>query len=386
MSGRTAAGPSPSPAHLAFHTESQQWGGAESCLAALVAGASTGARRITVLGVSDDVVQRLVRLAPVPADAVLLPARASALDPRPLLPYVRALRRLRPDLLHVNAAFTFGSPYALVAAALTGVPYVVQEHLPLAPGHPRLQVPLKRWTSRRARAHVAVSGRAARETERLARLPAGSVAVVANGVPAQLPTDPQPAPGRPCIVAVGRLTRQKGFDVLLRAVAALPGVHVVLVGDGPERSPLADLARELGVTDRVQVTGWRTDARAWMAGADVVAVPSRFEAGALVLIEALAEGVPIVASDVGSAQEVLDAGRCGAIVPPDDVDALRAALAGVLANPPRARSRALAGRRRYDDLYTEQVMLGRWREVYATALASSQPASSRPASSRPAAS
>ena len=356
--------------HLAFHTEAPGWGGAEACLAALIAGATAGAGRVSVLATDAAVLERLMAAAPAGAAGVLLPTRTHSLDPRPLAAHVGVLHRLRPDLLHVNAAFTFGSPYALVAALATRTPYVVQEHLPLPPRHPRLQVPVKRLTSGRAREHVAVSARAARETETFGGLEPGRVHVVPNGVPPpSAATAPRRVGPEPTVVGVGRLTRQKGFDLLVAAVAELPGVRVVLVGDGPEREGLEALARRTGLGERLHILGWRSDARAWIAGADVLAAPSRFEAAPLVLVEALAEGAPVVSSDVGGAAEALDDGGCGLLVAPEDVGGLRAAVAACLADPAATAARVTRGRARFAAAYTEQAMLAAWAEIYERAAA-----------------
>ena len=106
----------------------------------------------------------------------------------------------------------------------------------------RLQRGLKRFTSHRLAAHVAVGEPAAREVEALAGLPPGSVRSIPNGVP-DVALDPLPRPfERPTLGSLGRLDRQKGYDVLLHALAALPDTALVLVGDGPERRSLETLA------------------------------------------------------------------------------------------------------------------------------------------------
>lgn len=354
--------------HLAVHSDAPSWGGAEAQLQALLAGgAARGARRVSVLGREAAVVDRLVAACTVPATGTVLAAEVAPLDPRPLLAWSRALARLRPDLLHVNLGFTAGSVPVLGAALLTRTPYVLCEHLPLAASHPRLQTPFKRLTSQRARAHIAVSAAAARETEQFGGLPTGRVSVVANGVAAGL-LPAERVSAAPTVVGVGRFTRQKGFDLLIDAVAGLPGVHLVLVGDGPEREALTRRAAATGMADRLHLPGWREDARAWLAGADIVAAPSRWEAAPLVLVEAMAEGRPVVSADVGGAREALDGGRCGTLVPPDDAVELRSALVCYLDEPALARAHGQAGRARWLQAYTEEAMLSGWRRVWAHAL------------------
>jgi glycosyltransferase involved in cell wall biosynthesis len=135
------------------------------------------------------------------------------------------------------------------------------------------------------------------------------------------------------IVGVGRFVRVKGFDLLVaalpRVAAAVPRALLVLVGDGPERPTLGARAAALGVADRVRWLGPIDGEPATLAGllaaADVCAAPSRNEGMGRSLVEAMALGVPVVAAAVGGVPAVLgdDAGR---LVPPEDVEALAAAL------------------------------------------------------------
>jgi glycosyltransferase involved in cell wall biosynthesis len=144
-------------------------------------------------------------------------------------------------------------------------------------------------------------------------------------------------PDGPLVVCVGRLSRQKGQDVLLGAWADVPGATLVLVGDGPLRDTLAAAA-----PSSVLLVGRRDDVADWYAAADVVALPSRWEGLSLAVLEALACGRPVVATDVTGMRDVLGP---ASLVPPDDAAALAAALRATLDDPPPAEAaRALAER------------------------------------------
>ena len=150
--------------------------------------------------------------------------------------------------------------------------------------------------------------------------------------------------GRPTVVAVGRLVRVKGFDILLRAFALLPresGARLVLVGDGEERRSLRRLAEAEGIADRVVFTGFRANPWAYMARADCLVLPSRTEGLPLVLGEAIALGVPVVAADCspGVREYVPDESR-GLLAPPENPEALAAALKRLLADASLRRSLA----------------------------------------------
>ncbi len=158
------------------------------------------------------------------------------------------------------------------------------------------------------------------------------------------------APGTTAVVCLGRLHRQKGQDVLLAAwpAAAAPGRQLYLVGDGPlydewTAEPPAVLAAE-----GIELVGGveRADALRWLAAADLVVMPSRWEGMALVPLESLAVGTPVIASDVTGASEAV-AADCGAVVPPGDPAALAAGINAWLGQPADALAAArLAARTR----------------------------------------
>ena len=141
----------------------------------------------------------------------------------------------------------------------------------------------------------------------------------------------KPVDSQKLIVAVGRLVAKKGFDVLLCALArsrmAAQGVRLMLIGDGPERSRLESLSKDLALDGCVEFFGAATkrEVAAAMSVSSVVAIPSRLEPFGIVALEAMAAGKPVIASDVGGLPEVLD-GADALIVEPDNPQALAAAI------------------------------------------------------------
>ncbi|MFI6287049.1 glycosyltransferase family 4 protein [Streptomyces sp. NPDC051018] len=150
---------------------------------------------------------------------------------------------------------------------------------------------------------------------------------------AALPQLAEVPPGAPLVLCVGRLCRQKGQDVLLaawpRVLADVTGARLLLVGDGPDREHLTHLA-----PPGVLFAGAQPDIRPWLRAADLVVLPSRWEGMALAPLEAMAVGRPVVLTDVSGARESLPPGHEDhSLVPPDDPDALAAALTALLARP-----------------------------------------------------
>jgi glycosyltransferase involved in cell wall biosynthesis len=159
----------------------------------------------------------------------------------------------------------------------------------------------------------------------------------------------------------------KGHDLAVAAVdeiaRTLPGVRLLIAGDGPARDEVARSAARLG--DRARLIGHRDDIMAVLDAADVLLHPSRADAFPTVLLEALAAGVPIVATAVGGIPEIVQDGRTGLLVqPPFDHRAFVPLLARLLADPDLRRAIARRGRERFDEEFTADRWAARLRAVY----------------------
>ena len=172
-------------------------------------------------------------------------------------------------------------------------------------------------------------------------------------------------PRQKLVLALGRLHRNKAFDILIRALPALPGVHAIIAGDGPERAALATLAHAKGVADRVLFPGWRQDTAALLAGCDALVCPSRHEPLGNVVVEAFAAGRPVVAAAADGPRELIRSGEDGLLVPVEDAEALATSLGLVLGNPNFAAALAAAGRARYEAEFAEAPVLAQWRATLA---------------------
>lgn len=181
---------------------------------------------------------------------------------------------------------------------------------------------------------------------------------LAGAAPAELP-------GATRLLAMGRLHGNKGFDVALRALALLPGAHLSIAGEGPQRGALETLGRDLGVADRVAFLGWRSDIGALLSACDVFVCSSRHEPLGNIVLEAWSANRPIVAAAAQGPSELIADGETGLLVPVEDAEALARSIGALTADPQRAARIAQAGRAAYERDFTEAAVVARWREFLA---------------------
>ncbi len=323
-------------------------GGVERMVLNLIEGLAARGLTIDLLAIRADG----AHLGNLPAEVRLLDlgVRHSGLV---ILPLARYLRRERPAALLVAKDRAIRA--AAVARRLAGwdgrlVGRLGTNLTAALAGRSRaarwLRTAPMHWAYRRVDHIVAVSQGVAEDTRRITGLPAARVSVVRNPVVtprlAELAAAPCPHPwlepfAVPVILGAGRLTEQKDFATLLRAFArmqALRPVRLVILGEGRLRGELERLADELGVGDRVALPGFTTNPYAWLARAALFVLSSAWEGSPNVLTEALALGVPSVATDCPSGpRELLAGGRYGALVAVGDPGGLAEAMLATLEAP-----------------------------------------------------
>jgi glycosyltransferase involved in cell wall biosynthesis len=309
---------------IGLYSDGPVIGGAERALLNLVA-AYPGAATLVVASPSESLLASAAAEAR-PVEGHLITTR------RPFAAAVRdhraALRALDLDLLQVTRNNPFAARAAVVAGLTLRLPIIAVEQLVL-PARRRQGRLLTRAIAAPLAAHVTVGRATADDLHRYFGIPRSSITVIHNGVPDD-GVEPVSFPSRPVVGCAARFEDQKRLDLLLQAVARLPTVHVVLVGDGTGRPALEELAASLGMRERLAITGWQPDARPYIAGFDVFVLPSRDEAFPLTIVEAMLSSTPVVATDVGSVREAVIDGETGLLVPPGDPAALAAAIGRVL--------------------------------------------------------
>ncbi len=157
----------------------------------------------------------------------------------------------------------------------------------------------------------------------------------------------------------------KGFDVLLHALAEIPDAVLWLAGSGPEEARLRGLCNELGLTARVRFLGWRDDVTALMRSADVFVCPSRHEGLGSIVLESWFHRCPIVATRSQGPGELIEDERDGLLTPVDDAPALARAVGELLARPERRAALAREGARTYARGYSRAAISDAYVKLYA---------------------
>lgn len=207
------------------------------------------------------------------------------------------------------------------------------------------------------------------------RVDEGRIRLVPNGIPVETFRRAQPklrdelgAPARKIIGAVGRLDVQKGFQDLLRAAATVlksfPDALFVIVGEGPYRSELEQLARNLQIEQNVHFTGQRQDMPEVYASFDVFVLPSFVEAMPLTILEAMAAARPVIATRVGAIPDVVTDGQAGLLVAPGEASELARTIVRVLSEPGLSSRLAACAEDRAARLFSAEAMARNYRELY----------------------
>lgn len=170
------------------------------------------------------------------------------------------------------------------------------------------------------------------------------------------------------VLFVGRLTPVKSLPTILYAIAntlpICPNLHLVLVGEGPELSVLQKQAVELGIEAHVTFAGKQTNVKRFLNAADIFVLPSKSEGISNALLEAMSAGLACISTSVGGGNEVLDKGRCGLLIQPEDVSAWTQALLTLATNPERRQQLGEAARKRILEQYDFSVVGSRYETLY----------------------
>jgi glycosyltransferase involved in cell wall biosynthesis len=291
---------------------------------------------------------------------------ASASAARELMRFARWCRRRRLTVVH--ACDFYANVFALPAAALARVPVRIGSRRDLVlPGRTAAQYRLQRLAYRAAHVVVANSRAAAAQVQHdgVART---RIAIIPNGI--DLTRYAAPRGGRPTrvVTTIANLRPEKGHDGWLAAAPEVlrrhPDVVFHIVGDGPCRAALEHEAAALGIASSIRFLGHREDVPEVLRDSDVFVLPSRSEAFPNGVVEGMAAGLPVVASDVGGIPELIENGRTGVLVPVGDTAALANTLIRLLDDPGYATALGTGGREVIARGYSFERMVASFEALY----------------------
>jgi glycosyltransferase involved in cell wall biosynthesis len=275
-------------------------------------------------------------------------------------------------ILIVHTTELYSNVFGLPGAALASVPVRIGNRREINPDKSTAQIAMQRAAYSVAHKVVANS-HAAADRLLLEHVPRRKVAVIANGLdfgtvqPHKVHTRPRR------VVVVANLRPEKGHDILMDAAVDVlrhfPDAEFEIVGGGPELEPLIARAEARKVLHAFTFLGHRDDVPSRLAGADIFALPSRSEAFPNALLEAMATGLPIVASGVGGILELIDDGTTGLLAPPDNAPALADRLCRLMAEPELASRLGAAARANALARYSFDRMVEEFESLYRTELA-----------------
>jgi glycosyltransferase involved in cell wall biosynthesis len=292
-----------------------------------------------------------------------------------LAAFARWCRRER--IAVVQTCDLYANIFGLPGAALAGVPVRIGSRRELNPDKSAGQIRLQRLAYRAATKVVANSQAARQMLEREGLAPT-SIVVIPNGVDLASLAERKPASAIRTIVTVANLRPEKSHETLFAAAALLvrshPELRFRIVGAGPRRAELEELARARGLGEHVEFLGHRDDVPSLLAAADAFVLPSRSEAFPNGVIEAMGAGLPVVACGVGGLLDLVDDGRTGLLVPPGDFHAMAGALQSLIDAPARAAAIGRAARGEIRQRYSFDRMIASFEDLYLSSLQRRLPA------------
>jgi len=322
------------------------------------------------------------RLAALGHNASSLGARGPAGSLRGMLRLERCIRRFRPNVIHAQL-FHAGIVGAL-AAKPARLPFVLTRQYVWSVEwyRGRFARRLDAWAARQAQMVIAISSEAKTFLERNYGLASDRIRIVHNAADVDrfahlsredvASTEPD---GYLRMVYVASLHPRKGHKHLLQAMRILKDrgklARVLLVGEGAERATLEQLVREHGIADRVSFEGWRQDVGTLLASAHLYVHPALEEAFGIAIAEAMAAGLPVVASSAGGIPDVVAEGETGFLVPAADAEALAEKLSQLIDEPRLRAKMGAAGRTRALTLFSPRKLARSYAEVFRLIVGSS---------------
>ena len=308
---------------------------------------------------------------------------SSFLDMRILMPLLRQLRMLHPDILHCH--LVRANLYGRIAARLAGIPVVINTHHGIEDymvgGYMRDRAvrSVERLTDSLVTYHVGVSEGMCRAAIRLLGIAPDKIVAIPNGVDLALYDCNRVARAAVrrelgldsdslVVGSVGILNRVKNFQLLIQVAKSIlnyrSGVQFIIVGDGDQRNKLEMMVAKLGLRNSVILPGFRVDIHRVLQALDIFALTSSSEGFGLAVVEAMASGLPCVTFDVSALDELVAEGQTGFLVKAGDAEGFGVALNRLIVSPELRSGMGQAARSRAETLFPIEFMVQRYNKLY----------------------
>ena len=363
------------PRKIVYYIDSDSFGGAEQVLYTLLRGLDRDIwHPVLAYHPSPGISAFINSVEQLGIDTFQTSRIAGYRDVKGIREFSSKLKLLKPRIFHANINWPLSCSNGIIAAYLARVPAIIgTQHLYEKIESRRLCV-FQFLISLLVKRYIAVSADLANELRQA--IPAFKIQVVQNGIDfdrfssgsAGAANDiysPLKKKNLHVALTVARLAKQKGHKYLLKAATNIPDAAFVFAGDGPDRKSLEDEARALNISDRVVFLGERADIPELLVGCDFYVHPSIFEGGvAISIMEAMAAGKPVIATEVEGIRKNLTNGVNVVLVPPADEAALAEAIKDLLSNEDRAKKIAAEGSSLVYREFSSDRMVKEVTEIY----------------------
>jgi glycosyltransferase involved in cell wall biosynthesis len=363
------------PIHVMFFSEAPAFGGAEQYLVTLMNLLPRDEFRLSCVCTNQRTLATIQQRvsAPEEIDFAFFRTGTKPAAWKIVWPLACLFASRNLDIVHYNGLEGSGAIGVVVAASMVGIPHIIGTvH---TTGGRRSSSLLRRmllWLSDTlVHQVILVCRRSMQQVYEHRYLTPKKLSIIYYGItipPASEVQRHRDSPDRPVVIGtVGQLIPRKGIDMLLEAASRLQYLDTVqfkIIGDGPERHHLETLVRQLGINERVEFTGWQNDVNSALRSLDMFVLFSFSEALPFAILEAMASGLPIIATSVGGVVEAVIDGQTGLLVEPGDVAGLVHALQTLIDDPGMRRAMGQAGRQRAVEYFSDEQMAEQTRQYY----------------------
>lgn len=362
---------------IVYYIDSQAFGGAEQVLYNLLARLDRDVwHPVLVYHPSDGIAAFVERVEGLGVETLSLPRIKNIRDVSGIKHFVAGLRSVRPRIFHANLNWILSCTYGITAAFLAGVKTIVATQHLYGEMETRRQTLIQRFVSLVVDRYIAVSNDIAHQLKKDIFF-SSKVQVVHNGILTNDFASTDPRSGKTeqtirkdskqnpeIILTVARLVEQKGLQYLLKAIPLVPGPLFLFAGDGPDRDDMERDIKELNIGNRVRILGYRDDIPELLSECSAFVLPSLYEGHPLSVMEAMAAGRPVIASDIKGIDEIIVNGVSGYLVPPRNPEALASAIRKLTQDKELAGRIAEAGRQRIEGEFSADTMANKVTGIY----------------------